>query len=140
MFYVNGRCEGVRPRTFRKDLEAELQAELHDPGAAGTEQRIAVSNIRSRATAAECGGRRGVAAQIRTSRRPVGIADDGVIEQVEDFESELGSPPLRELEVLEEGEVPVLEALIPEQIPAHVAEVAGCRRSHDRAAVDEAAK
>jgi hypothetical protein len=49
-------------------------------------------------------------------------------EQVEDFESELGSPPLGELEVLEEGEVPRC-GFIPKGIARRVSRILGITRA-----------
>jgi hypothetical protein len=49
-------------------------------------------------------------------------------EQVEDFESELGSPPLGELEVLEEGEVPRC-GFIPKGIARRVTRILGITRA-----------
>lgn len=120
------------PPTKRKELEGELQAELHDPSASRTKQRIAISYVRGGATAPERAGCGGVIPQSRSRRRTVGIGDERMIEQVEYLEPELGSPALSKLEVLEYGEIPVLEARIAEQVPGHIAEVVLGGRRHDR--------
>ena len=53
--------------------------------------------------------------------------------------AEFGSEPLPELEVLEYGEVQVLEARIPEDVPAHGAKSSELGRNQNRVAIYEAA-
>ena len=57
-----------------------------------------------------------------------------MIEYVEELGPELGAVPLLDLEVLEYGEIHVLEARIAEDIPAHGAEGSGLGRNHHRLA------
>ena len=61
-----------------------------------------------------------------------------MIEHVENLEPELGAKPLLEREVLEDGEIQVFEARVPEDIPAHRAKCSSRGRSHDRVTVSEA--
>jgi len=67
------------------------------------------------------------------------IGDIGVIENVKELHPELGAEPLPELEVLEHGEIHVLEARVPEDVPAHISEGSHGVRSQDRVARREAA-
>src|SRR6267378_7886082 len=62
-----------------------------------------------------------------------------MIEYVKDLPTELCAEPLPELEVLEHGEIHVLEARVPEDVPAHISEGSQCVRSQDRVARREAA-
>jgi len=125
----------MRPRTNRIDLEAELQPELHDAAASRTDHRIPGRYVGRGATATERAAvavdERRVIAEAIAIRCAVGIGDNGVVEQVEHLEPELGAGSLRESEVLEYREVPVLEARVAEDVPAHVAKGSKCRGSHD---------
>ena len=105
------------------DLEAEFQPELHYAGASRTDERIAVCDVGRGAPAAERCGHRRVTPSVIANHSAVGIGDDGVIEHVKHLEPELGAEPLLEHEVLEYGEIPVLEARVAEGVPAHVAKV-----------------
>ena len=58
-----------------------------------------------------------------------------MIEDVEDLPPCLNAIALFEREVFEDGEVPVLEALVAENVPAHVAETPERGRSDDRFAI-----
>src|SRR5580692_3398880 len=58
-----------------------------------------------------------------------------MVEQVEELDAELRAIPLLEREVLEHGEVHVLEATVAEGVSAHISEAASCWRSHGRLAI-----
>ena len=105
------------------DLEAELQAELHHAGASRTDERIAVCYVGCGAPAAERCGYRRVTPSVIANHSAVRIGDDGVIKHVKHLEPELGAESLLEREVLEYGEIPILEARVAEDIPAHIAKV-----------------
>src|SRR5438128_1325567 len=92
--------------------ECELQAELHDAAASRTNQRVAGRYVGRRASAAEAGRSRGVIAATPAIRRAVRIGDEGVIEDVKELNAELGAKPFLVLEVLEQGEIHVLVALV----------------------------
>lgn len=62
-----------------------------------------------------------------------------MVEQIEEFDSELSVEPLLEREILEDGEVYVLEAIVAENVAAHGAKGSSLRRNHGRAAGNEAA-
>ena len=124
----------LRPRTELQALEHELQAELHRAAVSRTDDRIAGRDIGRGAAAAECARARGVAAAGVAIHRAEGVGDDGVIEQVEELDPELGVDPLRKLEALEYGEVHVLEAGVAEDVPAHGAEGSSLGRNQDRVA------
>src|SRR5216684_873285 len=62
-----------------------------------------------------------------------------MIEHVKQLDPELGAEPLLEPEVLEYREIHVLEARVPEDVPAHRAKGSILGRNHNRFAVDEAA-
>src|SRR5712691_3093183 len=69
----------------------------------------------------------------------VGIGDGGAIENVKHLDPELGTVAFLEREGLEQREVPVPEAVVAEDVSAHVAKFPRGGRSHDRVAVYEAA-
>src|SRR5260370_12079424 len=58
-----------------------------------------------------------------------------MIEYVKDLPTELGAEPLPELEVLEHGEIHVLEARVAEDVPAHISEGSSPIGSQDRVAI-----
>src|SRR6266852_2231950 len=64
----------------------------------------------------------------------VRIGDGGVIEQVEKLDPELGAVPFLEREGLEDREIPVLEARVAEDVPAHSPKGMCSGRNHDRVA------
>ena len=121
------------------DLEQDLQPELHRAGVSRTDDRIAGCDIGRGAAAAERIGARGVAASGVAVHRAERVGDDGSIEDVEKLNPELSSEPLRKLEVLEYGEVHVLEARVAEDVPAHISEGSSPIRGQDRVAGYEAA-
>src|SRR5580692_454800 len=55
-----------------------------------------------------------------------------MIEQVKDLRPELGAEPLLPPELLEHGEIHVLEARVAEDVPAHISEGSRRGRSHNR--------
>jgi len=58
-----------------------------------------------------------------------------MIEDIEDLPARLNGIALLEREVLEYRHVPVLEALVTEDVPAHIAEGSKRGRSYERVAV-----
>ena len=125
------------------NLEGELHPELNVAAASRTDERIAGGHVGCGTPAAEragsphvIGSTGGAAIAIR---RPVGIGDDGLIEDVKELDAELSVVPLLEGEVLEYGEIHVPEGRVAEDIPAHGAEGPWGGWSHDRVAVYEAA-
>src|SRR2546422_10474124 len=62
-----------------------------------------------------------------------------MIEPVKELDAELGVVSLLELELLEHGEIHVLEARVPEDVPAHRAKGSSLGRNHHRFALHEAA-
>jgi len=128
--FISGRCEGTCcPRTGRMDLEHELQAELDRAGVSRADDWIAGRDIGRGAPTAERAIGRRIAASGVAIDRAEGISDLGVIEHVEELRPELSAEPLRELEVLEYGEVHVLETGVTEDVPAHGAESSSHWRS-----------
>src|ERR1700680_3043704 len=55
-----------------------------------------------------------------------------MIEQVKGLHPELGAEPLLPPELLEHGEIHVLEARVAEDVPAHISECSRRGRSHNR--------
>ncbi len=125
-----------RPR----QLERELQSELHHAAASRTDQWIAGCHVGCGAPATERAGGRGVVAELSAIRCAVRIGDDGVVEQVEKFDPELGSVPLPVREGLEYREIHVPEARVAEDVPARGAKGSKLGRNHNRVAGHEAAK
>src|SRR5882762_2185349 len=123
----------------RTGLEGELQPELHHATASRTDQRIGGRVVGRGAAAAKRAAGRRVIAETRAIRCAVRIGDIGVIEYVKELHTELGAVPLLERETLEHGEIHILEARVPEDVPAHISE--GSRRggSENRIARAEAA-
>src|SRR2546427_2503324 len=62
-----------------------------------------------------------------------------MIEHVKELDAELGVVSLLELELLEYGEIYVLEARVAEDVPAHRAKGSSLGRNHHRLAFDVAA-
>src|ERR1700674_4302906 len=121
-------------------LEPDLQTELDIPGAPGTDDRVPGIDVGSSAGPAETRGRPGVILSSTSAGRcAVRIGADGVIEQIEKLGPELDAIALLEREVLENREIHVLEARVPEDVPAHRAKGSFGGRSHDRVAGNEAA-
>ena len=58
-----------------------------------------------------------------------------MIEDIEDFPASLNAIALLDREVLENGQVPVLETLVTEDVPAHGTEGSKRGRSYERIAV-----
>ncbi len=144
LFCVRGRCEGTFcPRTSRTDLEGELQPELNVAAAPRTDQGIAGGHVGCGTPAAERAGGAHVIGSTRsaaiTVRRTVRIGDDGLIEDVKELDAELSVVPLLEGEVLEYGEIHVLEGRVAEDVPAHGAKGSRLGRNHDRVALYVAA-
>ncbi len=127
------------PSHPRKDLEHELQPELHHAAASRPDERIAGRDIGRATAAAESAAVTRVIACVAVGRCAVGIGEIGFIEQVKDLDAELGAEPLPPLEVLEYGEVQVLEARIPEDVPAHGAKSPIQGRSQHRVTLHVAA-
>src|SRR5712692_900553 len=121
------------------DLEAQLQAQLHRAVASRTDFGIACCEVGCLAPAAERRGAPGVIAVMRAIICAVRIGDGGVIEQVEELDPELGAVPFLEREGLEYREIPILEAVVAEDVPAHGAKGSRLGRNHDRVAVYVAA-
>src|SRR4029077_9080729 len=101
----------------------ELHPQLHYAAAPRTNQRVAGRDVGCRAPAAECTGCSHVIGPTRSAtiaiRCSVGIGNDGVIEQIKELHPELSVVPLLEREVLEYGQIHVLEAQVAEEVPAH---------------------
>jgi hypothetical protein len=116
-------------------LEADLQPDLHDPLASRANERIAGREIRRQEGSAERNARTGGIAGIDKARCARRICGDGMIENVEDFPSCLNAIALLEREVFEDRQVPVLEALVAEDVAPHVAKRSECWRSNVRVAV-----
>src|SRR5579862_6677218 len=133
------RKTGQPPRATRRSLsERELQAELHHAAAARTDQRIAGPDVRCLTAAAERSESRGVGAAAKARRRAVRIGDGGVVKHVKEFGAELRAEAFLKPELLEDGEIHILEASVAEDVPAHGAERSGLGRSHHRFALYEA--
>jgi len=128
---VRKRSPSHRPNR----LEADLQSYLHHPLASRANERIAGREIRRQEGSAERNARTGGIAGIDKARCARGIGGDGMIEDVEDFPARLNAIALLEREVLEDRQVPVLEALVAEDVAAHVAERPECWRRNVRVAV-----
>src|ERR1700732_1941281 len=120
-------------------LEVKFKPKLHHAGAARSNDRIAVDDVRSAAAAAERTGNRGIVADVRANHAAVWIGEIGAIEHVKQFDPEFGSEPLLKLEVLEHGEVQILEARVVEKVPSHSAIGSKHRGSHHRVALHVAA-
>jgi hypothetical protein len=104
---VRGR---LCPRTDRTDLERELQPELHHAAASRTDKRISGRDVGRGAPAAERTGFAQVTAQKAGVRLTERIGDIGLIENVKDLPTELGAEALLPPELLEHGEIHILEA------------------------------
>src|SRR5579863_1100396 len=129
---AGGECFLDVNRRGKIRSECELEADLYHAGRPGTDHRVARSNVGCIASASECAGTARVISQQAQVRGAVGVCVDGVVERVEHFESEFGGVSIMKLEVLEDGQVHILEARIPEDIPAHGAIRSKCRRNHHR--------
>jgi len=89
-------------------LEQKLQSELNGPGASGSEQRVLPRGVgRLARTERPCTANGGV----------VRIRENRVIQNVEDFHAKLSRKPFFYRKVLEEGKIPVAEAIVAEEIP-----------------------
>src|ERR1700680_3231945 len=119
--------------------ERELQPELHCAGASRTDQRLAGRAVRCLTAAAERSGSRGVGAAAKARRSAVRIGDGGVVKHVKELGAELRAVAFLKPELLEHGEIHILEALVAEDVSAHGAERSGLGRNHHRVAFDEAA-
>ena len=115
-------------------LESELQPKLYRAVASRTDDWIAGGEVGRLTPAAERRGGRGIIAVMRAIVCAVGIGDGGAIEDVKYLEAELGSEALLEREVLEYGEIPIPEAIVAEDVPAHGAKGSSLGRSHNRVA------
>src|SRR5579872_3672302 len=129
------------PRIGRMDLEHELQPKLHYAGASRTDDRATSYVVGCAPRRAERGRGRGINSAVSrtTIRCAVRIGDDGAVEQIEDFNPELGAEPLADRESLEDREIHAPEALVAEDVPAHGAKRSSYGRNHDRVAGHEAA-
>jgi len=107
------------------DLEAELQPQLHDAAASRTDHGIAGCYVGRGAAAAKrtaiAVDERGVIAEAIAIRRAVRVGDNRRLENVKHLPPELGAQTLLEREGLEYREIPVLEARVAEDVPAHIA-------------------
>src|SRR5882672_9054175 len=120
-------------------LERELQPDLDVTGGSGAHNRVPSDDVRRPERSAESRRRSWVIVSTAGSVGcAVRILKDGVIGDIENLKPELGGKPLFVCEVLEHGEIQVLEARVPEDIPAHRAEGSGRGRCHDRVAIREA--
>src|SRR6202790_5847755 len=126
----------ILPRTSRASSELQLQPELQHTRASRTDQVVAGGDVGSAARGAERPGHRGVNPVEPSRRSSVRIGEQRVIEHIEDLDPDLGTEPLPECKVLEYREIPVSEAQVAEEVPAHGAERSGQRGSHNGFAVD----
>src|ERR1700730_1591541 len=117
------RGRNFTPSNSPEWLERELHSQLHHAAASRTNQRIAGYDVGCAAPAAEraggaqvIGATRRAASAIRCAPR---ISDDGVIEDVKEFDAELGVVPFLERQVLKYGQIHVLEARVAEEVSAH---------------------
>ena len=127
-------------RTGITALERELQTKLNVPRGSRTHDRVPGIDIGSSACPAEAGGCRGVILSTTgPGRRAERVGEDGVIEQVEELRPELDRIPLLEPEVLEYRKIKVLEARVPEDVPAHCSKSSRFGWDHDGVSGNEAA-
>ncbi len=118
-----------------KTLKRQLQPQLNVAAGSRTDERIAGRDVGCGASAAE--NARGPHVILCTrativSRCAVRIRDEGVIEQIKELDAELGVVPFLEREIFEYGEIHVLEARVPEDVPAHGAIGSPLGRNHNR--------
>jgi len=118
-----------------KLLKREFQTELHSASASRADLRTAGGDVGCCASAAEtsatahCGE---VIAYTIAIRSAVRIGGNGVIEQVEDLDTELSAVPLLPRERFEYGEIHVLKARVAEDVPANIAKGKIGGGSYDR--------
>src|SRR6266571_2953362 len=121
-----------------ENSERELHPQLHHAAASRTDEGIASGDVGCGAPAAERAGGPHVIGSTRSAaiaiRCAVRIGNDGVIEDVKDFDPKLGAVPLLEPEGLEYGEIHVSEARVAEDVPAHRAKGSPLGRNHNRLA------
>src|SRR6266516_5718502 len=101
------------PSNLPESLERQLQSELHHAAASRPNEWIAGRDVGCGAPTAERAGGSHVIGPTRSApisiRCTVRIGNDGVIEQIKELDPELGVVSLLEREVLEYGEIHVLE-------------------------------
>ena len=100
-------------------LKDHLQAQLYYAGASASQDRILPSLVGRVASTTEGRWRRNSSRRIRHNR---------VIQEIEEFDPELGRQPFFDLRVLEHRKVPIAERRAPEHIPAGSSKCAGWRR------------
>jgi len=123
-----------------EDSEGELQPDLNVAAASWTDDRIAGGDVGCGAPATErAGGGPGVTASTIIIHWAERIRDEGMIEHVKELDPELGVEPFLEREVLEYGEIHVLEARVAENVPAHRAKGSPLGRNQNRFAAYVAA-
>jgi len=93
--------------TSQDPLEKQLQTQLHRAGASGSEQRVLPRRVgRLARTERPCTAYGGVAR----------IRKNCVVQDVEDFHAKLSRKPFLYRKVLEQGKIPVAEAIVAEEI------------------------
>ena len=97
-------------------LENQLHAELYCAGAPGAEQRVLPRAVRRLAPTAQTPITGKTAARIRENR---------FIQNVEEFGTELSGKPFFYRSVLEQGKIPIAEAIVAENIPTGCSKRAG---------------
>src|SRR5580692_4642386 len=102
-----GSTKSDRP----SQLEGEFQYDLHHALAARADERIAGREVRRQERSAERGVGTGGISSVDGTGSARRIGGDGMVENVEDFPACLDAITLLECKVLEDGHVPVLEAL-----------------------------
>jgi len=139
-FVITGWCEdplALAPAGWI--LERQLQPELHQPAVSRTDDGIAGGEVGRGGAGAQGTPTRGVIASMRAIVCTARIGDGDVIQHIEELDAELSAEPFLEREVLEYREIPVPEAIVAEDVPAHSAKRPGLRRNHDRVALYETA-
>ena len=110
--------------------ENQLQSQLNRAASARSENRIAGSYVRRRATAAETCAQHRWIIHAKAVLPAEWICESRMIEDVEEFGAELRGETLAEFPILRHGEIPVAEAGIAERIASHRSEGADGRRDH----------
>ena len=124
---IRGRSRG---RKLSEDLERNLQSKLRSPGAASAQEWVADTYVAGggKSQVADTPSRRGVkaiACRVGDEVRQVRIGEIGVVENIKELSPELQNQAFRQIRVLEDGEVELLERGTPKAITTHVAEMAG---------------
>ena len=101
------------------DLKDKLQAQLNGAGASGSEQRVLSRAVRRLAPTAETP----ITGKTATAR----VRENRFIENVEEFGAELSRKPFFYRPVLEQGKIPIAEAIVAEKIPGGCSKRAGRR-------------